>query len=111
MIFIDGESFPPTLHGTGTEDYFNTTWCPTETYHAPYHGITIPGGPNWEGEISLYRFHVEDPIPFEQSIRVSIEHGHANRRADRLSSVAYWYQADPSTELTLPPISDRLDHA
>jgi phage protein U len=24
MIFIDGEQWPPSLHGTGTEDYFNT---------------------------------------------------------------------------------------
>jgi Protein of unknown function (DUF2961) len=111
MIFIDGEAFPPTLHGTGTEDYFNSAWCPTDTFHAPYHGITLPGGPNWQGEISLYRFHVEDPIPFERSIRVTIEHGHANRRSDHLSSVAYWYQAEPSGRLTLPPISERLDRS
>ena len=30
MIFIDGEPWPPSLHGTGTEDYFNTAWCPQE---------------------------------------------------------------------------------
>jgi hypothetical protein len=92
MIFIDGEPFPPSLHGTGTEDYFNTAWCPSEAYSAPYHGITLPGGPNWSGEISLYRFHIEDPITFERSIRVTIEHGHANKRSDDWSSVAYWYQ-------------------
>ena len=50
MIFVDGEPFPPTLHGTGTEDYFNTAWCPTQAYSAPYHGITMPGGPNWAGQ-------------------------------------------------------------
>jgi hypothetical protein len=92
MIFIDGEPFPPSLHGTGTEDYFNTAWCPSEPYSAPYHGITLPGGPNWSGEISLYRFHIEDPITFFSSIRVTIEHGHANKRNDDWSSVAYWYQ-------------------
>jgi hypothetical protein len=92
MIFIDGEPFPPSLHGTGTEDYFNTAWCPAEAYHAPYHGITLPGGPNWSGEISLYRFHIEDPVTFERSIRVTIEHGHANKRSDDFSSTAYWYQ-------------------
>jgi hypothetical protein len=26
MIFIDGEEWQPSLHGTGTEDYFNTAW-------------------------------------------------------------------------------------
>ena len=53
MIFIDDELFPPSLHGTGTEDYFNTAWSPTQSYAAPYHGITMPGGPNWSGKNSL----------------------------------------------------------
>ena len=44
MIFIDGDEWPPTLHGTGTEDYVNTAWCPTQSYSAPYHGVTLPGG-------------------------------------------------------------------
>lgn len=108
MIFIDGEPFPPSLHGTGTEDYFNTAWCPSESYHAPYHGITLPGGPNWSGEISLYRFHIEDPVTFERSIRVTIEHGHANKRNDDLSSVAYWYQTLPHRPLELLPVEERL---
>ena len=108
MIFVDGEAFPPSLHGTGTEDYFNTAWCPSESYSAPYHGLTLPGGPNWSGQISMYRFHIEDPVPFTTSIRVSIEHGHANKRNDDLSSVAYWYQEQPATGLSLPPPSERL---
>lgn len=108
MIFIDGEPFPPSLHGTGTEDYFNTAWCPSESYSSPYHGITLPGGPNWSGEISLYRFHIEDPITFQSSIRVTLEHGHANKRNDDWSSVAYWYQTLPGKPLTLLPVSARL---
>ncbi|GAA4535741.1 glycoside hydrolase family 172 protein [Nonomuraea ferruginea] len=108
MIFIDGEAFPPSLHGTGTEDYFNTAWCPSQSYHAPYHGLTLPGGENWSGQISMYRFHVEDPVPFTTSIKVTIEHGHANRRQDDLSSVAYWYQELPHRPFTLPPVSARL---
>ena len=74
---------PARLHGTGTEDYFNTAWCPTQEYQRAYHGITMPGGPNWSGKISLYRFHIEDPVRFRESIRVTIEHGHANRRIGR----------------------------
>src|SRR5829696_6799575 len=61
MIFIDGEEWPPSLHGTGTEDYFNTAYCPQQEYSAPYHGITLGGADNWGGHLSLYRFHVEDP--------------------------------------------------
>jgi hypothetical protein len=109
MIFVDGEPFPPALHGTGTEDYFNTAWCPDEEYSAPYHGITLPGGANWSGQISLYRFHIEDPIRFQESIKVTIEHGHANRRSDDWSSTAYWYQAEPHTPFaTLAPVVERL---
>ena len=28
MIFIDGDAWPPTLHGTGMEDYFNCAFGP-----------------------------------------------------------------------------------
>ncbi|MFC7405872.1 glycoside hydrolase family 172 protein [Georgenia alba] len=108
MIFVDGEPFPPSLHGTGTEDYFNTAWCPSQSYAAPYHGLTLPGGENWSGQISTYRFHVEDPVTFTRSIRVTIEHGHANKRCDDLSSVAYWYQAEPASGLELPAVEHRL---
>jgi len=94
MIFIDGDT-RPTLHGTGTEDYFNMAFCPTQKVSAPYHGLPLPGKKNWAGPISMYRFHVEDPVYFRKSIRVTIEHGHANRRSDDYSSVAYWYQAEP----------------
>jgi hypothetical protein len=108
MIFIDGEAFPPSLHGTGTEDYFNTAWCPTQAYSAPYHGITLPGGDNWSGPVSLYRFHVEDPVMFARSIRVTIEHGHANKRSDDVSSTAYWYQTLPHRPLELAQVEQRL---
>jgi Protein of unknown function (DUF2961) len=108
MIFVDGEAFPPSLHGTGTEDYFGTAWCPTQPYSAPYHGITVPGGPNWAGRISLYRFHIEDPVRFRRSIRVTIEHGHNNNRSDDISSTAYWYQVEPHARFDLLPVADRL---
>jgi len=108
MIFIDGDSLP-TIFGTGTEDYFNTAFCPTQEYNAPYHGITLPGGPNWSGKISYYRFHILDPIYFEKSIKVTIEHGHANHRSDDYSSTAYWYQTEPHKKFEpLLPVERRL---
>ena len=109
MIFIDGEEWPPSLHGTGTEDYFNTAYCPAIKYDSPYHGLTLPGGPNWSGKSSYYRFHIEDPIHFRKSIKVTIEHGHNNNRADDLSSTAYWYQLEPHKPFPpLPAVADRL---
>jgi hypothetical protein len=111
MFFIDGERWPPALHGTGTEDYFGTAWCPREEFHGPYHGVILAGGPNWSGRVSLYRYHIEDPVRFSRSIRVTIEHGHANRRSDDYTSTAYWYQVEPHGPFpVLPPVGNRLPH-
>lgn len=103
------DAWPPTLHGTGTEDYFNTAWCPNQEYSAPYHGIIAGGGPNWQEPVTLYRFHIEDPVVFKRAIRVTIERGHANRRDDEVSSTAFWYQAEPHKPFPpLPAAADRL---
>lgn len=107
MIFIDDDTWPPSLHGTGTEDYFNTAGCPQEIYSAPYHGIIHGGGHNWSGYSTSYRFHIEDPVTFEKRIRVTIEHGHANKRSDDYSSVAYWYQTEPHKTFGILPAAER----
>ena len=96
MIFIDGDRLP-TINGTGTEDYFNGAWDfggkPFAYMHngAPY----IVDPERIGGRYCLYRWHTESPVTFEKSIKVTIEHGHANHRADNFYSVAYWYQAEP----------------
>ena len=112
MIFVDGEPWPPRLHGTGTEDYFGLAFCPTQEYAAPYHGLTVYGGtPEWPwgGKNSMYRFHVEDPIRFRRAIRVTIETGHDNALANDYSSTAYWYQRGRTAPLPpLPPAAARI---
>lgn len=103
MIFIDGERWPPGLHGTGTEDYFCGAYCPRDAFNTPYVGITqYSGSPQWgeyewpfRGKNSMYRFHIQDPIRFHESIRVTIEHGHNNKLSNDYSSTAYWYQLEP----------------
>lgn len=108
MIFIDGDK-EPTIHGTGMEDYFNTSWCPTQEYNSPYFGIILGGGPNWSGKVSYYHYHIQDPIMFDESIKVTIEHGHDNHRSDDYSSTAYWYQNEPHLKFEpLLPVKDRL---
>lgn len=94
MIFVDGEPFP-SLHGTGSEDYFCHAWGMGSNQAGPYFGALMNEGYRKEGRHSHYRFHIEDPIPFRQSIHVTMEHGHANDRADDFTSVAYWYQTEP----------------
>jgi hypothetical protein len=112
MIFIDGESWPPRLHGTGTEDYFNTAFSPREEYCAPYQGVTVYSGTEewpWRGKNSSYRYHIEDPICFETSLKVTIEHGHANSLTNDYSSTAYWYQTEPHKPFpVLLPMEERL---
>ena len=111
MIFIDGDVLP-TLSGTGTEDYFNTAYCPKQEYSGPYSGLTVYSGDRygrpWAGQNSMYRFHIKDPIRFKKSIRVTIETGHANKLANDYSSTAYWYQLEPhKVTAKLPPASLR----
>lgn len=103
MFLVDGEAWPGSMHGTGTEDYFNTSWSPDEHFLHPYFGIArAPGRGNdsprigWLGRTHLYRFHLEDPIRFQKSLRASIEHGHANNLTLEIATVAYWYQSLPS---------------
>lgn len=115
MVFIDGEPWPPSLHGTGTEDWFNCAFGPDQEYQAPYHGILLYTGTpthwptRWIGKQTVYRYHVEDPIRFRKSIHVSIEHGHANKLGNDFSSTAYYYLAQPARGgPALPPVEARL---
>jgi len=96
MIFIDKdcEEGEPTLYGTGTEDYVNTAYCPTQKYDGLYHGVIKGDWRPW-GKLSYYRYHILDPIPFKEKIKVTIEHGHNNLRGDIWETTAYWYQLEP----------------
>jgi hypothetical protein len=108
MIFVDGEVWPPSLHGTGTEDFFNMAWGFRQAYSSPFFGVTLPGGEQYRDKVSAYRFHITDPVRFQESIRVTLEHGHANRRCDDYSSTAYWYQLEPHKPFSILPVEDRL---
>jgi len=108
MIFIDGEEWPPSLHGTGTEDFFNAAWGFQELFSSPFFGVNMLGNDNGSGKFSAYRFHILDPIRFQQSILVTIEHGHANRRSDDYSSTAYWYQNEPHKSFYILPVEERI---
>jgi len=109
MFFVDGETLP-SINGTGTEDYFMGAWdfggkpFAYQTYGAPQVNPERAGS-RW----SVYRFHLDSPITFTKSLRATIEHGHANDRADNFYSVAYWYQTEPHAPFPpLPPVDDRL---
>jgi len=111
MIYVDGET-EPSLHGTGSEDYFSDAWGMREDenlfYGCPLQEDDFQAG----SKATVYRFHIPDPVPFAKSIRVTIEHGHANDRSDYYSSVAYWYQTEPHVTFPpLPAVDKRLPYA
>jgi len=111
MIYVDGES-APSLHGTGSEDYFSDAWGMRQGQNL-FYGCPIQEEDFQPGsKATVYRFHIPDPIPFKKSIRVTIEHGHANDRSDYDSSVAYWYQTEPHVPFpALPEPEKRLPYA
>jgi hypothetical protein len=106
MIFIDDDTWPPSLHGTGTEDYFNHAWG-MQRNAFPYYGAIVHEG-DLPGYAVNYRWHVPDPVHFAERIHVSIEHGHANHLSDDWASTAYWYQALPSPKASIRPVQERL---
>jgi len=111
MVFIDGEDFPPSIHGTGSEEIFGGGACPAVEYTGPYtgfHRVENLGGERWRGTNGMYRLYLTDPLRFSNSIRVTIEHGHANNKANDYSSVAFWYQQGVNESLpSLAPLAER----
>ncbi len=111
MIYVDGES-APSLHGTGSEDYFSDAWGMRQGQNL-FYGCPLQEEDFQPGsKATVYRFHIPDPIPFKKSIRVTIEHGNENDRSDYDSSVAYWYQTEPHVPFpALPGPEKRLPYA
>jgi len=109
MFTVDGEP-RPSINGTGSEDYFLGAWdFGSHAFAYPLYGAPVKGEERAGSRSSVYRFHLDSPVPFTRSLRASIEHGHANHRSDNFWSVAYWYQSEPHAAFPpLPPAGDRL---
>jgi hypothetical protein len=100
MWYIDGDTIP-CMNGTGTEDFFNTSWGPKEPFSHPYYGYArLNNNLGWMGRTHVYRFFLVDPVYFGKSLIATIEHGHSNDLGLEISTVAYWYQTEASQ---LPP--------
>ncbi len=112
-VHLDGDDSFATIVGTGSEDYVCLSWGiqPTPFW---YHGASLKA----EGFVSMYRWHLPDPIYWSTDARVSIQQiGHKGEtldpdryleqlveRADDWSSATFWYEPVPSAPL--PPIPD-----
>jgi hypothetical protein len=111
MIFVDGAKWPPTYAGTGHEEVFNAGCCPDFEFCGPYTGFYLieNRGGNFSGKNQMYKFYLNDPVRFKKSIRVTIEHGHADNFENDYTSTAFWYQKDPHKAFPpMPSAQERL---
>ena len=114
MIFVDDPA-QPVIIGTGSEDYFLGSWnfggrqnAHPFAYHQ-YGAPLIQSAERTGGRYCLYRFHGDNPVTFSTYLKHTMEHGHANNRADNFYSCAFWYQDQPYTNFpALPPAAQRL---
>ena len=127
-FFIDGDGKFPTICGTGTEDYF----CGSYNFEAgskearryqefttPYSGLAQVIRPDglYESQqrFGLYRWHIMDPIRFEQDLKVTIQAlgwrsgGRYLPLQDDIASVAFWYQTEPHAPFPKLPDKDSLE--
>jgi len=125
-FYLDGDGEFPTICGTGTEDYFggsynfeNSKTKQYEEYTNPYAGLPQVIRPNGvyqsQTRFSMYRWHIPDPIRFEEDLRVTIQAlgwrsgGRYLPLQDDISSVAYWYQTLPAAPFPALPNKDALE--
>lgn len=121
-FFLDGDSEFPTICGTGTEDYFcgsydfedpftRDRYLSFTTPYAGFHEISRDKLYRSQMRFGMYRWHIADPIRFEQELRVTIqalgwhEGGRYLPLQDDIASVAFWYQSLPTA--AFPPLPDK----
>ena len=126
-FFMDGDTEFPTICGTGTEDYFcgsynfeNQSTHQYEAFSTPYaglHQVLRPDGLyQSQQRFCMYRWHIADPIRFEQDLKCTIqalgwrEDGRYLPLRDDLASVAYWYQTLPTVKFPVLPDKDYLEN-
>lgn len=125
-FYLDGDQEFPTICGTGTEDYFCGSYDFRDfekggylTYTTPFAGfhqcIRPDGHFESQTRFGLYRWHITDPIRFEQDIRVDIQalgwgnNGRHLPLQDDIASVAFWYQALPTAPFPALPAREYLE--
>jgi len=120
-FFMDGDKEFPTICGTGTEDYFCGSYgfqkpgtSEYQEFITPYVGMPQVIMSKEQPRFSLYRWHIMDPIRFGKDLKVTMQslgwqsEGRYLHLKDDLSSVAFWYQAEPHADFPKLPDKDSL---
>lgn len=69
-MYLDGDQKFPTIVGTGTEDYIGTAYG-QGVFNNRYQGCLIAD--NDKGEYAFYRYHVPDPVYFDEDLNVTLQ--------------------------------------
>ena len=119
-FYIDGDKEFPSICGTGTEDYFCGAYNfdvnhEYVEYTTPYTGMYkvrhTDGIYASQRYFNMYRWHINDPIYFNEDLKVTIQalgwrsESRYLPRQDDISSVAYWYSDTLDDEY--PQLPDR----
>jgi hypothetical protein len=124
-FYLDGDQDFPTICGTGTEDYFGGAWNFEHPqgeygrYSTPYLGlpqVIIPDGLyRSQQRFGMYRWHIPDPIRFQDDLRVTVQalgwrsEGRFLPLQDDIASTALWYQREPHAPFPALPDRDTLE--
>jgi hypothetical protein len=125
-FYMDGDTQFPTINGTGTEDYFLGSYDfedpvthQYDTFTTPYSGLAQVIKPDGlyvtQERFGLYRWHIQDPIRFEKSLKVTIQDlgwrdgGRYLQQHSDISTVSFWYQTEPHNPFPKFPSKDELE--
>lgn len=89
-IYVDGEEFPSHF-GTGTEDYYNSSWAPVVPFHTPFGGAPRADLASSHGYSSWLRTRALDAIPFHESLDFDIELISWRPGTVDYATTVYWY--------------------
>ena len=96
-IWVDDDTFPSHF-GTGTEDYYNSSWAPVVPFYTPFGGAPRADLESSHGYNAFYRTRHLDGIPFNKSFKFDIEMlGWKRGEADYATTI-YWY-GDPEAQV------------
>lgn len=122
-IYLDGDREFATIVGTGAEDYVGLSWG-VQQNALLYNGANLVTGERLDsGPVSMYRWHIPDPVYWHQDIRVTVQQiglqppvatfaeyqAGLYEREDDWSSCTFWYEAVPSAPVaSIPSLQARL---
>ncbi len=133
-FYMDGDMQYPTICGTGTEDYFcgsydfdtrqkneagveETNYTEFCTPYAGLHQVIRGDGHyNVMQRFGLYRWHIMDPVRFDNDLKITIQDlgwhkgGRYLAQKSDIASTCFWYQSEPHAVFPKLPVWQELEN-